>query len=326
MISILVRRAKHARSLAIGFGLAILASGSAASPVRADIIYGLTLDNEIFAFNSDSPGTTTPLVTITGIGSDTIVGIDWRQSNGVLYGVGVGTDNSARVYSINSATGAVTSTTNLFADSADASPFTSVVGNNFGVDFNPQVVVNGVLGDRLRVISDTGQSLRINLATGATFTDTPLSDGGAIAPSVTGIAYANNDNNIATPTTLYGIDSDDNTLVTVGSLNSVISPNTGQVFTVGSLGFDVSSFAGFDISDSGTSFAALSRTGGANAGLYTINLSTGSATLLGQIDGSVVLRGITARAVPEPGSLAMLGIGGAGWIRFMRRRRNMTPA
>jgi hypothetical protein len=42
-------------------------------------------------------------------------------------------------------------------------------GTFFGVDFNPTV-------DRLRVISDTGQNLRVNVDTGAEFRDTSLTD------------------------------------------------------------------------------------------------------------------------------------------------------
>lgn len=303
--------------------LAVLICG--ASSARAEIIFGLTVDNQILSFNSASPGTVSPLIGITGVGSDTIVGIDFRRSTGQLYAVGVGANNTARVYTINTSTGAVTSSVTLSTDAGDLSmPYTGAEGVSFGVDFNPQVVVGGVLQDRLRVISNTGQSLRINVATGATFTDTSLFDGGATPPSVTGVAYSNNDVDINTRTTLYGINTSDNTLVTVGGLNSIPSPNEGEVRTVGSLGLNVSSIAGFDISSSGVAFAALAPSGGGNTGLFTINLNTGAATSIGIINSGVTLRGIAVQSVPEPASLAMMGMGAVAVAGAIRRRRRAT--
>ena len=69
----------------------------------------------------------------------------------------------------------------LRAATGSANPFTNLSGANFGVDFNP-------VADRLRVVSNTGQNLRINVDTGDTIND------GTIAPasaSVSASAYTN---------------------------------------------------------------------------------------------------------------------------------------
>ena len=67
---------------------------------------------------------------------------------------------------------------------------------------------------------------------------------------------------------------------------------------------------------------------GPNAGLYSINLGTGTASLIGDINaaggffGFAITPGVAP--VPEPGSLALfagLGVSGAGFL--MRRRKNI---
>ncbi len=91
----------------------------------------------------------------------------------------------------------------------------ALAGTSFGVDFNPTV-------DRLRVVSDTGQSLRVNVDTGATLVDAasriPVPRWPA-ATGVTGAAYTNNDADPNTATTLYDIDS---------TLDQIADPVAGQ--------------------------------------------------------------------------------------------------
>ena len=104
-----------------------------------------------------------------------------------------------------------------------------------------------------------------------------------------------------------------------GSPSPAVSPNTGRLFTVGSLGIDFGSFGGFDILSSNgvdTAFAA------SGSSLYSINLSTGAATTLGTIDGgNVNIVGLAARSVPEPGTIgALIGFGAVGLLGSCRRR------
>ncbi len=55
-------------------------------------------------------------------------------------------------------------------------PSRTLSGTEFGIDFNP-------LADRLRVVSDTGQNLRIDVDSGATITDTALTAAAAPVPA-----------------------------------------------------------------------------------------------------------------------------------------------
>jgi hypothetical protein len=80
----------------------------------------------------------------------------------------------------------------------------------------------------------------------------------------------------------------------------------------------------------GVAFASLSPPF-ANFNLYTINLATGAATLIGAIDGSILVRDISVSnavsAIPVPESLRLLGIGATALgVTAVRRRRKQSGA
>src|SRR4029079_15968370 len=109
------------------------------------------------------------------------------------------------------------------------------------------------------------------------------------AGNVVAIAYDRSDNDVATPTTLFGIDSAAGTLVMIGSINGTPnSPNGGAITTVGSLGLgtNLNENIGLDI-DPGTGIAFATITTAGISRLYTVNLSTGSATLSSSNAGSI---------------------------------------
>jgi trimeric autotransporter adhesin len=256
-------------------------------PALEGTVFAVTASNKLISFNQFTPSALILQPTqITGLQTgENVVGIDFRPRTGVLYAV----TNQSRVYTINTMTAAATV--------VGAAPFTpAVTGASFGVDFNP-------VPDLIRFVSDADQNLRINPNDGTVAgTDTNLvfaaTDANAAAnPTVVGSAYTNNFLG-ATSTTLYGIDSALGILVTQGSVGGTpTSPNTGQLFTVGSLGVTTTNQVGFDIvGPTGLALASLTPTAATTSNLYTINLATGAATQIGTmpIGGGEIITDISA--------------------------------
>ncbi len=131
------------------------------APPAAGDTFALTSDNRLVTFNRSAPAIPNA-VRISGLlmGED-LLGIDIRPGGtpaGELYALSDG----GRIYTINVSTGAATRKGMLVPDPADTTnPFSALDGTDFGVDFNP-------VSDRLRIVSNTGQNLRVNADTGAT--------------------------------------------------------------------------------------------------------------------------------------------------------------
>ncbi len=286
-------------------------AGSAWAPAQAETIIGLTSTNALVRFDSQMPTQSSAAVAISGLlGVDErILGIDMRATNGMIYGLGSG----GNIYRLNAQTGAASFVSALMADPADVSmPYAGLVGTSFGIDFNPTV-------DRLRITSNAGMNLRMNVDTGAVTTDGMLNGASA---SISGSAYTNNDTDPTTGTALYGIDGGTDMLYLQAP------PNDGTLAAIGSLGVDTSNVIGFDISGmSGMAYAALTDGDTSKSGFYTINLATGAATWVGAFGfggGNAFappLLDIAVAAVPEPETYALMlaGLLGVAWIA--RRRR-----
>ena len=240
--------------------------GIALTVPAAPIAYGLTDDARIVTFKTATPNTLDANVAITGLAAgERLLGFDIRPKDGLLYGV----SSAGRIVTIDPATGAASVKATLAADAADASaPYTAIAGTAFGVDFNP-------VADRLRVIANTGQSLRINVDTGATTTDGAINRAGA-APAVTAAAYSNSFAG-TTATTLFDIDT------ASASLAVQNPPNDGTLVNVGLLGVAAAGDVGFDIAGgaNGLALAALRTSATGPSSLYRIDLATGAAVLSG---------------------------------------------
>lgn len=237
------------------------------------VAYAIDGSSNLLIFDPTNP-TTTITKTVVGLQpGESILGMDTRPLNGQLFVLG----SSSRLYSI-----AVTNTASWSAVPVGSAGAFTLSGTDFGFDFNPTV-------DRIRVVSNTGQNLRLNPDNGAlAATDGALAfspAGGT--PSVSAAAYTNNVAGAVT-TTLYDID--------VRSGGAVLftqnPPNNGVLVAVGPLGVEVESANGFDIGGrTGTAYALL-RSGGVTK-VYTINLTTGAATAGGTLSGNPTVRGFT---------------------------------
>jgi hypothetical protein len=254
-----------------------------ASATVGDVV-ALTVSNRLISFDRASPATIRTNVLVTGLQSgENLVGIDMRPADGMLYGVG----STGRLYTLDPVTGAATNKSRLAADAADTTDaFTALAGTNFGVDFNP-------MADRLRIVSNTGQSLRINVDTGATTTDGSI-NGGAANTAISASAYTNSFAGTGS-TTLYGIDAVNNTLYTQNP------PNNGTLANPVPLGIVAGAVNGFDI-DARTNMGYMVATVGGARNLYGVNLAatTAPATLVGALGVTEDIRGIALRAAQTP--------------------------
>lgn len=280
--------------------IAILAATAAmllapVSMARAEQIAGLTFDGRIVTFDSSTPMTISSSFAISGLAAgDSLIGIDLRPANALLYGVA----QSGRVYTLTtSGIASLVSTLSVLP-----------AGSRFGYDFNP-------MADRLRIIGDADQNLAANVTDGATTSQTGITrTGGAI--DIVGSAYTNSfvGGPVPASTVLYGIDSVQDALVVTAG------PGGGVYTNVGALGVGLTNAnqVGFDISGA-TGVAYLSI----DSAFYALNLTTGATRFIDTI-GSGPLIGFTATGtVPEPATWGML-ILGFGIIGTTLRRRNHT--
>jgi uncharacterized protein (TIGR03437 family) len=289
---------------AIGSGLQI--RDIAIAPV-IEIIFASTRSNKLISFAATAPGTILSTAQITGLKDETIIGIDFRPANGTLYAIG----SSSSIYTLDPLTGIATQ-----VGPSPSNP--QLNGSAYGFDFNP-------VPDRIRITSIATHNLRFNPDTGLsaippTGTDVALAYATADAnagmkPSITSSAY---DNNFAgtTSTTLYGIDSNLNNLVMQGSPGGTpVSPNGGQLFTIGPLGVDAGDNNGFDIADvTGNAYAALNV--GGVVSLYTVNLATGAVSPVGTIGGGEEIFGISVqnKVTPSMAAPAMAAVNAASFL------------
>ncbi len=280
------------------FTLFLTAALAAATPAAAERLFGLTFDDRIVTFDSTNPEMILSSRPIMGLApGDSLVGLDRRPATGMLYTLGT----SGNLYRLDPMGASYMATPVMLT----AMP----MGTAFGVDFNP-------VPDRLRVVSDSGQNLRINVDTGATIVDgMVMSDTGPVM--LVAAAYTNNFAG-AMSTTLYAIDAVNDRLVR--SLNPNLGTYTGQNLMgmpFGPLGFSFTTdnAVGFDISGTtGMAYANIDSL------LWRIDLTTGAGTALG-IVGAGPLRSIaTGAMVPEPGTWALL-IAGFGLVGAAARRR-----
>lgn len=282
--------------------ITFVAAVAMATSSYAALLTGVTANNQYITFDSSAPNVLLTSKAITGlVSNESIRGIDYRPTNGLLYALG----QFGNVYTIDPSLPGPAVATWLFDVNTDPDLIADggLSGTNFGFDFNPSADASGA--NSLRIVSNNGQNLAVNASTGDVFVATDVAyGGGSPSPNIVGEAYTNSAVGGSTiGTTQYAIDSGTDGLV-------LQAFNAGTLTHVGSVGFNTTADVGFEIialnNGNNLAFATFDWTTTNDSNLVQINLSTGAATDLGMIDGGLLVPNLTANPtliqnqVPEP--------------------------
>jgi hypothetical protein len=267
--------------------IAVLIDRTVPASVSGQLTYALTSNGNLISFDAAMPGVIRSLATVTGIAmGQALSGLDIRPATGELYTIGYNASSGeAQLYTLNPANGAATA--------IGAAPL--MLNPNMGkitLDFNPTV-------DRIRLTGSNNSNYRLHPVTGALaatdgnlrFANGDVNAG--IDPSIGTGAYTNSFGG-ATMTTLYNYDDSLNILTTQ------IPPNDGVLNTIGSSGITVNlADPSTDLDIFFSQYGAPNRAYlAANVGsstfdnLYTVNLMTGAATMVGRIGNGIAITDI----------------------------------
>jgi hypothetical protein len=292
------RFVRHVGAAATLLGL-LTACGTSAPPVaeppptpRKETVHAVTAGGELISFRAGQPQQLLQRQPLRGLAAgDALVGIDYRVARGVLFALSA----QGRLYTLDPTTAQLTP---VGTGAALALP---LAGPRFGFDFNP-------VADRIRIVGERGQNLRMHPDTGALVDADPAREGvqpdgdlhyapgdasAGRAPQLLAAAYTYNKNDEKL-TTNFALDGASSLLVMQGSREGtapVVSPNTGRLTTIGPLGTGPVQDAAFDIADIDNSALAALRIGGRTR-LYGVDLASGRATLLGTIGDGQALAGM----------------------------------
>jgi hypothetical protein len=259
------------------------------TPLR---VWVLTDAHELLQIDASRPTQVLQRVPLQGLAEgEEIVGMDYRVARGQLYAL----SQLGRLYTVDPTQG------RLQRLGTEDWPL-RLEGRAIGFDFNPAA-------DRIRIVTERAQNLRAHPDTGALVDADPkvqgfqpdgtlhYADGDPNAgrtPRIEAAAYTYNKRD-ETLTTNYAIDAGLGLLVRQGSLEGMqpnISPNTGRLFTVGSLGLPTPlRHVSFDIADlDNTALAVVTLPRQRASRLLRIDLETGRAHVLGVIGAGESVR------------------------------------
>lgn len=269
-------------------------------------MFALTKSGRLLSFDRASPGTILSDQAITGIGTDQILTIDYRPSNGLLFAVArrtaTGFEGRGRLYIIDEASAVATLVAEM---SSDAGALGDPATWNYEMAFQPgRSLATGDAEqdvERIRMLAHTGG------ATGKLFTINPDDGATTITDqetgySATGLAYTNAFKGTAFRTA-YAIEADDQML-------AILDTTGSSSFTdVGGLGIAPDTPAtGFTI-DGETGAAWVAFNNGTNPALYSINLTAGTLSGAQQIgDVTLAAEQIAGLAIGQPLEPQVFGI------------------
>lgn len=273
-------------STLVATGLLLSGAGMAAMPELKgnEVLWLLNQNNQLIKVNPSAPEKVLEQKALSGLAAgETLLGIDYRVAYGVLFAL----SDKGQLYTINTGTGALTAV-------GSPLPANTLQPGQFGFDFNPAA-------DRIRVVNSKGQNLRLHPETAELASTDPTLEYAqgdshyGKTPAVVAAAYTYNQQD-SKITTNYAIDITAGNLLTQGTKEGTtpaVSPNTGQLFTVGSLGLAALQQVSFDISDlSNIGLVAASTAAEPASTLYQIDLSSGKTKKLGTLADGSALAGI----------------------------------
>jgi DNA-binding beta-propeller fold protein YncE len=297
---------------------------------KGQAIYAVDLHNQLVLFGTESPGALSRKVPITGLPIlKRIVGIDFRPSNGKLYGVG----NDSRVYIIDPVSGAATAVgTGPFEPAID---FFEV---HFGMGFDPAT-------ERIRLmVAESGANYSINPDDGTAVLEKSVSyatgdPNEGVTPRISGLGYvplgaaAVGGAAVAArrlgstsfgPSPLAGkllaLDAD------LGTLAESIDPETGEFITLGPLLMAFVRCAEIKIGlepDGTMNLFAVVLSQAQNL-LLKLDALTGKATSLGAVaDNDSPIQGIALGKSPAGTAPAMVAAG--RWASVAAAPMSYTP-
>lgn len=214
-------------------------------------------DNNLLIFDPRTPGEPISKA-ITGLQSnETILAIDFRNASignaAQLFALG----SDSRLYTIDLGSGAATAVGSQFGTLLD--------GTAFGFDCNP------TNSSAFRVISNTGQNMRINYSTGSVTTYTSITTHQLTANAIT---------NASSNAVLFAVGTETGSDVVNVYKQDPESTGITTFVKVGKLGLAIDSANGFDIGGaSGNAFGIFTVNG--NTRIYQVNTTTGLAVTPG---------------------------------------------
>jgi uncharacterized protein DUF4394 len=283
---------------------------TAGPPPAGMALYAVDLDNRLLLLGTGNPGTPTRIVPITGLPIlKRIVGVDFRPSDGRLYGVG----NDSRVYVLDTVTAAATP---VAAEPFD--PPIDIFEVHFGMSFDP-------VSDRIRlIVAESGANYEIDPDDGTATLQAQVhyaaTDPNAGAtPSISGIGFAG----ASVPATLhassapslrggpcedllYAIDAD------LAELVMSCDPDQGEFESIGPIAVAIARCSEIKVAPDGNIFAiVLAESGNL---LLVLDRLTGHATSQTPVNDDSPIQ--TFGFVPEAGeaSLRVLPAVGLGEV------------
>jgi hypothetical protein len=231
-----------------------------ASASAAEQLVGLTGDNQLLMFRSDSPSNLQGAVTVTGLATgETLLGIGYQESLNRIYALG----STNRLYVVNPITGAALPVSTLpFSPPLNGDAFAFAVDNSTNL---------------ARSYSSTGQNLNVSIVTGqgagtgAPYAYDPSDPGTGTTPVLSALAYSVPPAGSQGAAGLYAIDAARSALVTAPTSQALVR-------TIGDLGVKTAGPAGLVLTRAGAAMAALRTSADGNPQLYDVDISTGKAT------------------------------------------------